>query len=73
MSTTTKIHKQSLRKIDNSSTMHSAEQVKDGYLADDVERQKRLQAIDLIFGMWKERDDVPKDGLAFQQEIRAEW
>ncbi|MYM65404.1 hypothetical protein GTP45_00970 [Pseudoduganella sp. FT55W] len=37
------------------------------------ERQKRLEAIDLIFGMWKNRTDIPQDGLAFQEELRAEW
>ena len=37
------------------------------------ERQKRLQAIDLIFGLWKDRPDAPKDGLALQEELRSEW
>ncbi|NVD99572.1 hypothetical protein [Massilia sp. BJB1822] len=38
----------------------------------ELERQKRLQAIDLIFGMWKGRTDITQDGLAFQEELRAE-
>lgn len=37
------------------------------------QRQKRLQAIDLIFGIWRDRTDIPKDGLAYQEKMRAEW
>jgi hypothetical protein len=39
----------------------------------EAERRKRLQAIDLIFGMWRGRADIPQDGLAFQDELRDEW
>jgi len=39
----------------------------------EAERQKRLLAIDLIFGMWKGRAEIPQDGLTFQEELRDEW
>jgi hypothetical protein len=42
-------------------------------LAQEEERQKRLQAIDLIFGIWKDHPDIAKDGLAYQEDIRSEW
>jgi hypothetical protein len=36
-------------------------------------REARRQAIDRIFGMWKNRTDIPLDGLAYQEMVRAEW
>jgi hypothetical protein len=49
--------------------------LKEAETANPVEgqRQKRLQAIDLIFGIWRHRTDVAKDGLTYQEEMRAEW
>ncbi|MFB9241621.1 hypothetical protein IV454_18255 [Massilia antarctica] len=44
--------------------------------ADDAlqsERARRLAALNAAFGMWKDRDDTPKDGLQYQIESRAEW
>ncbi|WP_256080801.1 hypothetical protein [Massilia sp. YIM B04103] len=54
------------------STQASAAELK-AVAEQELERQKRLQAIDLIFGMWKGRTDIAQDGLAFQEELRAEW
>lgn len=39
----------------------------------EADRQVRLQAIDLIFGIWKGRTDIPVDGLKYQQQVRIEW
>ncbi|WP_166880958.1 hypothetical protein [Massilia mucilaginosa] len=37
------------------------------------ERARRLEVLMGIFGMWKGRQDLPQDGLAYQLEIPAEW
>jgi hypothetical protein len=43
-------------------------------LADEqAERQRRLRVLQGTFGMWKDRDDIPKDGLQYQLEARSEW
>ncbi len=41
--------------------------------SDDAGRQRRLLAVSKIFGLWKYRPDTPKNGLQYQEEIRAEW
>lgn len=38
----------------------------------DPGRQRRIAAINKIFGLWKNRSDTPKDGLQYQEESRAE-
>jgi hypothetical protein len=68
MSTSAKIAPLSRRKVKVKS-----QDTAENSSIENAERQKRLQAIDLIFGMWKGRDDAPKDGLDFQQEMRSEW
>jgi hypothetical protein len=40
---------------------------------EEAARQQRLQAISLIAGLWAKRADAPKDGLAYQEALRAEW
>lgn len=35
-------------------------------------REQRTAAINEMFGIWKDRDDIP-DGLQFQKEMRDEW
>ncbi|MDQ1818015.1 hypothetical protein RBA41_32420 [Massilia sp. CCM 9210] len=35
-------------------------------------RARRTAALNSMFGMWKDRDDTPKDGLQYQIETRAE-
>lgn len=40
---------------------------------DATARARRLELLKRTAGIWKDRADVPKDGLAYQQEERAEW
>lgn len=35
-------------------------------------RERRAAALDAMFGIWKDRDDIP-DGLEFQKAMRDEW
>lgn len=39
----------------------------------DLDHQQRLQAISIIFGIWKDRSDMPKDGVDYQENMRSEW
>lgn len=39
----------------------------------DPDRQRRLAVASKILGLWKDRTDIPKDGLEYQEEMRAEW
>ncbi|MGV7209159.1 hypothetical protein ACLB1G_15030 [Oxalobacteraceae bacterium A2-2] len=36
-------------------------------------RNSRKAAMTHSFGMWKDDPTKPKDGVAYQKEIRAEW
>jgi len=36
-------------------------------------RQRRLTALKAAEGLWKNRTDVPKDGVKAQEQLRAEW
>jgi hypothetical protein len=36
-------------------------------------RAKRLAAIMSVHGMWKDDPDKPRDAVAYQREVRAEW
>ena len=38
----------------------------------ELEHQRRVAAINKVFGLWRNRTDTPKDGLAYQEESRAE-
>ncbi|WP_374362378.1 hypothetical protein [Pseudoduganella danionis] len=38
----------------------------------DRARQRRIDALMLMFGLWKGRADIPNDGLAFQEELRRQ-
>jgi len=40
--------------------------------ADDT-RAKRLAAIMSVHGIWKDDPTKPKDPVAYQREVRAEW
>ena len=40
---------------------------------EEQDRQRRREAVGYIFGLWKNRDDTPKDGVAYQKAVRAEW
>lgn len=40
----------------------------------DAERERRrLEALKGIFGLWADRKDIPKDGVEYQRQLRAEW
>lgn len=39
----------------------------------DDDRARRLEVLMGTFGMWKGRQDLPQDGLAYQREMRADW
>jgi hypothetical protein len=37
-------------------------------------RRRRLRAaLAAAEGLWKDRQDVPKDGVEYQEQLRAEW
>lgn len=60
------------RRLRKPSSLHYAGKPPSPSTQADAERQKRLQAINLIFGMWQDRDDIT-DGVQYQEELRAEW
>lgn len=35
-------------------------------------RQRRLEALKTIAGLWADRDDIPADGLEYQRQMRSE-
>jgi len=39
----------------------------------DSPRRRRLAALQAAQGLWKNRSDIPRDGVEFQQQLRAEW
>lgn len=39
----------------------------------DAARAKRLAAIMSVHGIWKDDPTKPKDPVAYQREVRAEW
>lgn len=41
--------------------------------SDMAETSRRRALLQRTAGMWKDRVDVPKDGLRYQREERAEW
>jgi hypothetical protein len=36
-------------------------------------RARRLAALQAAEGLWKDRTDIPKDGVKAQEQLRAEW
>lgn len=42
-------------------------------LIDPEREHKRLEALRGIFGLWANRDDIPKDGVEYQRQLRSEW
>ncbi|MBJ7311355.1 hypothetical protein ACFOLJ_14090 [Rugamonas sp. CCM 8940] len=42
-------------------------------LANNDDDQRRRDAVEKIFGLWKKRQDAPKDGVLYQKILRAEW
>lgn len=39
----------------------------------ELARRRRLGALTAAEGLWKDRVDVPKDGVQAQEQLRAEW
>ncbi|NVE01888.1 hypothetical protein [Massilia sp. BJB1822] len=36
-------------------------------------RRRRIAALKAAEGLWKNRTDIPNDGLEYQEQLRAEW
>jgi hypothetical protein len=36
-------------------------------------RMRRAAALKAAEGLWKDRTDIPKDGVEYQNQLRAEW
>lgn len=36
-------------------------------------RARRLAALQAAEGLWKDRTDIPKDGVTAQEQLRGEW
>ncbi|WLI88593.1 hypothetical protein Q4S45_17985 [Massilia sp. R2A-15] len=47
---------------------------KEPVYADSVEgrRARRMDALKLIAGIWKDRTDIPADGVEYQRQLREE-
>ncbi|MEC5160050.1 MULTISPECIES: hypothetical protein [unclassified Janthinobacterium] len=39
----------------------------------DAGRQRLHAALTAAEGLWKDRKDIPKDGVEYQGQLRAEW
>lgn len=39
----------------------------------DPVKAKRMEALSKCFGLWKDRTDIPKDGLEYQRMMREGW
>lgn len=39
----------------------------------DERRRRRTAALKVAEGLWKDRTDIPKDGVEYQEQLRAEW
>ncbi|MFD2365468.1 hypothetical protein [Pseudoduganella sp. GCM10020061] len=37
------------------------------------QKRRRAEALKAVEGMWKERTDIPLDGVEYQEQIRNEW
>jgi hypothetical protein len=40
---------------------------------EEEQQRRRLEAVKRAEGLWKNRDDVPKDGVEYQEKLRSEW
>ena len=36
-------------------------------------RQRLCAALAAAEGLWRDRKDIPKDGIEYQEQLRAEW
>jgi len=39
----------------------------------EASRLRRAAALKAAEGLWKDRADIPKDGVEYQNQLRAEW
>ncbi|MES2165031.1 MAG: hypothetical protein V4476_28075 [Pseudomonadota bacterium] len=39
----------------------------------DAKRRRLVAALKAAEGLWKDRTDIPKDGVEYQEQLRAEW
>jgi hypothetical protein len=39
----------------------------------EARRSRRVAALTAAEGLWKNRTDVPRDGIEYQNRLRAEW
>jgi len=39
----------------------------------DERRRRRMAALKLAEGLWRDRTDVSKDGVEHQEQLRIEW
>jgi len=37
------------------------------------QRRRRAEALQAVEGMWKDRPEIPSDGVEYQKRIRSEW
>lgn len=37
------------------------------------QQRRREEAVKRAEGLWKDRTDIPKDGVEYQNKIRSEW
>ena len=38
-----------------------------------TDQERRLAALRAAQGIWKNRTDIPKDGVEYQEQMRGEW
>ncbi|NHZ36823.1 hypothetical protein [Massilia rubra] len=39
----------------------------------EVKRRRLAAALKAAEGLWKDRKDMPKDGVEYQEQLRSEW
>ncbi len=39
----------------------------------EVKRARLSAALKAAEGLWKDRTDIPKDGVEYQEQLRSEW
>lgn len=53
---------------------HEVTNEKPASVVDDrTPRQRRIDALKRVAGIWADRKDIPADGLDYERELRAEW
>lgn len=62
-----------LEKIVDAVARRLADPAKSAVAALELARRRRLAALTVAEGLWKDRTDVPKDGVQAQEQLRAEW